>query len=586
MPWQLIFTSAPRGLTPGQSGYCTVARSRDLREALIPRLEKFSYYTPEANRNPVICAHRIVELRGVRYHVLSRIVDAGLDFTKRRKFIAHHLVLEPAELDAAGSPATIFLKWKGWLEHWEGDPQWLDPGAAMPETPTAKHLRAVDAWITGDQWERESFLHSLEGCAWDLTFTNCFQPGDEPADFRFKAVWPKTIGFELAAKAGADLVKLSALQEEPETSPVTPAPIPTQVVKPIAAPIERERKRPLFWPWLAGAATVVALGAAIYFRDRPQILVKTPEPMIVRDAAPREVRPVANADLLFSGAPTWLALAESGELGPAPELDRLFLSLRDAELFGKDIKAGVMLVSSGTKIDANVDAQPRDGKIIFKTARGRIEMSSGNGAVRVDSDFEEGLVLEIISRGRIVIVPKGAPLNLPSAKLIVDDKAQMVSIEPRLEDLLRKVVLPKNTQLALRPRNVPLEAQESAFGLSAATAFDLGAIHKQAKQVVHEKAKSVEALRRELQTLKAEDKKLVTTAKTPAEVKLNERLATLRAEQPKAAAELRALREAAAGIPESLAKIDGFSLFLLQGNVNTEIARFEEDSKLARSASP
>ena len=76
MPRQLIYTSAPRGLTPGQSGYCTVARSRDLREALIPRIEKLSYYTPEANggAGAVICAHRILDLRGTHFHVLSRIV--------------------------------------------------------------------------------------------------------------------------------------------------------------------------------------------------------------------------------------------------------------------------------------------------------------------------------------------------------------------------------------------------------------------------------------------------------------------------------------------------------------------------------
>src|SRR5438067_10215903 len=76
MPQQLIYTSAPRGLLPGQSGYCTVARSRDLREGLVPKLEKLSYYTPEANHNPIICAHRTVELRGTKFHVLTRIVDA------------------------------------------------------------------------------------------------------------------------------------------------------------------------------------------------------------------------------------------------------------------------------------------------------------------------------------------------------------------------------------------------------------------------------------------------------------------------------------------------------------------------------
>src|ERR1051325_10551325 len=94
MPRQLIYTSVPRGLTPGQSGYCTVARSRELRDALIPRIEKLSYYTPEPNRNPIICAHRIIDIRGAKFHVLTRIVAAGPDFTKRSRFIAPHLIFQ------------------------------------------------------------------------------------------------------------------------------------------------------------------------------------------------------------------------------------------------------------------------------------------------------------------------------------------------------------------------------------------------------------------------------------------------------------------------------------------------------------
>ncbi len=34
MPLQLVFTSAPQGLTPGRSGYCTVARHRAVPDRL------------------------------------------------------------------------------------------------------------------------------------------------------------------------------------------------------------------------------------------------------------------------------------------------------------------------------------------------------------------------------------------------------------------------------------------------------------------------------------------------------------------------------------------------------------------------
>jgi hypothetical protein len=584
MSWQLIYTSAPRGLTPGQSGYCTVARSRDLREALIPRLEKFSYYTPEPNRNPVICAHRIVELRGVRYHVLTRIVDAGLDFTKRRKFIAHHLVFGPAELANVPFPASIFLKWKGWLEHWEGDPQWLSDPAFFPEPKPSGEIEATNAWITGDARDRENFLYSLQGCSWDVTFTNCFQPGDHPADFRLRAIWPNTAGFEAAAKAGAEPIRLRDLK----TAPTRETPVPTAEPIPRAAPVPvaetRKRKPKLLWPWLAGAATLIALGIAIFFRNHPTVRIETPAPEIVQNTTPPPARasvapaspPLANIDNIFTSAPTWLALAEDGHLGPAPEIERLFQSLRDAELFGKDIKATLQNAGSEKKEDATVDAQPHDGKIIFKIPKIQVELTSEKGALTLAANARAPLILEINSRERILIIPKGAPLGFPKAKLIIDSKSQIVSMDSNLEERLQNVVLPRGAQLALRPQKTSLEAQESIFGLSPATTFDLAAIRKQVDHVLKEKAKSVEALRHELEGLKAHEKKLLTDAKTPEEIKRKEELATLKAAFPKAQQELRALRERAATIPDNLSKIDVYSLFLCQNSVNTEIIRFED----------
>ena len=114
MPQQLIYTSAPRGLVAGRSGYCTVARSATMREALMLRLEQFSYYDHLSlvggTERPVL-ACRVIDLRGTRYHVLSRIQDAGLDFTGRTNFIAHHLVVTPEEVSQMPTPAMAFRKW-------------------------------------------------------------------------------------------------------------------------------------------------------------------------------------------------------------------------------------------------------------------------------------------------------------------------------------------------------------------------------------------------------------------------------------------------------------------------------------------
>ena len=117
MPKQLIYTSAPRGIVPGQSGYCTVARSDEMREALILRLEQLSYYqhlSLSGGTERPISAYRIVDIRGTRYHVLSKIQDAGLDFTGRTNFIAHHLVFEPKEIGGFPSPPLILRDWPDW----------------------------------------------------------------------------------------------------------------------------------------------------------------------------------------------------------------------------------------------------------------------------------------------------------------------------------------------------------------------------------------------------------------------------------------------------------------------------------------
>src|ERR1039458_1509673 len=111
MPQQLIYTSAPRGLVAGRSGYCTVARSAAMREALMLRLEQFSYYdhvSLAGGRERPIYACRVIDIRGTRYHVLSRIQDAGLDFTGRTNFIAHHLVATPEEVFQLPTPAMLF----------------------------------------------------------------------------------------------------------------------------------------------------------------------------------------------------------------------------------------------------------------------------------------------------------------------------------------------------------------------------------------------------------------------------------------------------------------------------------------------
>lgn len=243
MPRELIYTSAPRGLTPGQSGYCAVARSRDLREALIPRLEKLSYYTPDDSDRP-ICAYRILNIRGAQYHVLTRIVNAGLDFTKRRSFLAHHRVYEPGEIPQR-TPLELFSDPTLWLDRWAGEPEVLDEEAPL-ETGGEIRKCGLNVWIRGGE-EIPS--------AWGCTFTTQFQPGDHPEDFEIKVVWPDTPGFNAANSAGA--VFTDAPVALPEARESKPAPVPNSVA--IAEPV-LEAKSPARWRmWVALAMITPAV---------------------------------------------------------------------------------------------------------------------------------------------------------------------------------------------------------------------------------------------------------------------------------------------------------------------------------------
>jgi hypothetical protein len=252
MGWQLIFTSAPRTLSAGQSGYGTVARSQDLRDALVQRLEQLSYYSLTALPGhsaapPVVCAYRVLDLRGTKYHILTRIQDAGLDFTSRTNHLAHHLVFAPAELPALASPPLIFQHWGGWRTDWREEPRWLEHGdwADWAQVPRAVPVRAP-TWqrVTGDAGRAAALLERplINGCfvvgepggaaqllalfaeslqlldpvgqapakLWQHPFTTCLQAEDNPLDFCWRGCLPGTPACVAAQRSSPALVIVPA----------------------------------------------------------------------------------------------------------------------------------------------------------------------------------------------------------------------------------------------------------------------------------------------------------------------------------------------------------------------------------------
>jgi len=296
MPWQLIYTSAPRGLLSGQSGFCTVARSADLREALVQRLEQISSYhylrvaeAATANRNPAISAFRLLDLRGAKYYVLTRIQPCGLDFTARTNHLAHHLVFQPDELARLPSPAAILRHWPGWMASWQGDPRVLEEVDAASFAAAAQNFLPAHTWarLTGDGGRAAGLLESecVRGCyllcpsgseeqvlemycetlqllnfngqfplrPWRHTFTAFLQAEDNPNDFQWRACQENTPGYKQALTRSAPMIALRSVRvpanslvklarEEPKPPPPTSAanprpassdPAPKSALKPM-----------------------------------------------------------------------------------------------------------------------------------------------------------------------------------------------------------------------------------------------------------------------------------------------------------------------------------------------------------------
>ena len=138
MSRELIYTSAPRGVKPGSQGFCTVAYTHGMPANLIQQLESLSGYrhifSPQdskASLNPVVLSHLVLTVAGRRCHVLSRICDAGLDYTQRTNKFARHIVLDAAEVPSAG-PAWLLAQ-PGFVQNkWVGEPQILTTGPVVP----------------------------------------------------------------------------------------------------------------------------------------------------------------------------------------------------------------------------------------------------------------------------------------------------------------------------------------------------------------------------------------------------------------------------------------------------------------------
>ncbi len=247
MSLQYIHTSARRGLEPGKSGFCCVARDRDLPVDLGKELERLSRYEHILGKpSPVILRHMKLSVRSGNYHILSRLSDSGADYSKRNNHIAHHLAFLEDEATRLPDPATILLFWTGWRKSWNEPPRVLvqrDQFAIQDldtneDTAVSVFQSAVtdgcyqDAAFTIEEGEeldlalhfRNELLSLPATQRWEIPFTNFILTSDQPTLFSWRGNWKdRPLPFEFEPKPEKD-----------------PPPDPPETPEPIDSPPEEE----------------------------------------------------------------------------------------------------------------------------------------------------------------------------------------------------------------------------------------------------------------------------------------------------------------------------------------------------------
>ena len=223
MAFQLVYTSAPKLLQAGRTGFGTVARHPALKGTLQEEIERISQFSRVAglDTHRTIYAHRILNIRGEAFNVISRIRDAGSDYTGRTNHIAHHIVVPSSEAKHDLSPVDLIIQLEHsgiWRNSWEDGPREF---SADEEIKIAGFTKLIDLPAThwqppknaalpasGRYYESCWILHGgemnndgtplilwmigesllLAQSPWNVSFSTDIQPTERVEELRWKGV--------------------------------------------------------------------------------------------------------------------------------------------------------------------------------------------------------------------------------------------------------------------------------------------------------------------------------------------------------------------------------------------------------------
>jgi len=174
MAYELVYTSAERGLRPGTRGFCTVAHTHGMTPQHIQLLEALSAYKGLHSaidrisevQEPVAWSHLYSSILGRGISIISRVGATHPDHTGRSNKLAHHVLLHSRERSAAG-PAWLCMQPGFLLDEWEGPPRLLNEQKEIPQGNMPAAPAKSWAELTGDAGNAailaDAFMSNPEG---------------------------------------------------------------------------------------------------------------------------------------------------------------------------------------------------------------------------------------------------------------------------------------------------------------------------------------------------------------------------------------------------------------------------------------
>ncbi|MDD4097471.1 MAG: hypothetical protein PHC30_01750 [Lentisphaeria bacterium] len=156
MAYELIYTSAERGLRPGTRGFCTVAFTRGMPPPQVQLLEAMSAYKnlygvheESTAQEPVSWSHFRSNLAGRDATILSRVGPMAADHTGRTNKLAHHVLVHARER-APGGPVWVSRQPGFFVESWAEPAHYLEMPKAIPQGDGAAGKAVAWEALTGD----------------------------------------------------------------------------------------------------------------------------------------------------------------------------------------------------------------------------------------------------------------------------------------------------------------------------------------------------------------------------------------------------------------------------------------------------